>query len=127
MKIAATLITGALLAGAVAVSLAVPAAAQPKPDNRCILTRDLRNHTVADDHTLYFDVGGRAIYRVETNGCLAGVSSSDPIVLRDRASTGRICTKMDLDITVRGANCIVSSMTKLTPEEAAALPRRVHP
>jgi hypothetical protein len=116
-----------LIAGALAASAAVPAAAQPKPQNHCILTRDLRNHTIAGDHTLYFDVGGREIYRVEANGCLAGITSTDPIVLRDRASTGRICSKMDLDITVRGANCIVSSMTKLTPEEAAALPRRVHP
>jgi hypothetical protein len=127
MKIAANLTTGALIAAALAVSAAAPAAAQPKPENRCILTRDLRNHTIADDHTLYFDVGGRAIYRVEANGCFAGATSTDPIVLRDRASTGRICNKMDLDISVRGASCIVTSMTKLTPEEAAALPRRVHP
>lgn len=128
MKIAVTLIAGTLIASAVAASAAAPAAAQPKPENRCILTRDLRNHTIADDHTLYFDVGGRAIYRVEAaNGCLAGASSSDPIVLRDRASTGRICTKLDWDISVRGASCIISSVTRLTPEEAAALPRRVHP
>jgi hypothetical protein len=122
MKIALTLIAGAL-----AVSAAVSAAAQPKPDNHCILTRDLRNHTIDGDHTLYFDVGGREIYRVEANGCLAGASSSDPIVLRDRASTGRICNKLDWDISVRGARCIVTGVSRLTPEEAAALPRRVHP
>jgi hypothetical protein len=125
MKIAATLITGVLIAGGLAVSL--PVAAQPLPENRCVLIRDLRNHTIADDHTLYYDVGGRSIYRIEANGCLAGATSSDPIVLRDRASTGRICNKMDLDIKVRGAGCIVTGITKLTPEEAAALPRRIHP
>ena len=33
----------------------------------------------------------------------------------------------DLDISVRGARCIVSSLTKLTPEETAALPKKVRP
>ena len=118
-----------VLTSLAAVSCAFAAAAQPapKPAQQCFFTRDLRNHSVAGDHTLYFDVGGRSIYRFETSGnCLAAVTSSDPIVLRDRGS-GQICDKLDLDIAVRGARCIVSSMTKLTPEAAAALPRGVRP
>jgi len=110
------------------VTLAPPALAQPRPESSCIWTRDLRNHTVGDDHTLYFNVGGRSVLRVEMSGaCLAGVSTSDPIVLRDRASTGQICSPLDIDISARGARCIVTGMTRLTPEEAAALPRRIRP
>jgi len=121
---AALILTGAL--GALA--LALPAAAQPHAQSSCFWTRDLRNHTVGDEHTLYFNVGGRSVLRVETSGaCLAGVSSSDPIVLRDRASTGQICSKIDLDISVRGGHCIVTDMSWLSPEEAAALPRRIKP
>ena len=123
MKIALAL-TGAVSA----LVLALPAAAQPHADDTCFWTRDLRNHTVADSHTLYFNLAGRAVYRVETSdSCLAGISSTDPIILRDRASTGRICDKTDLDISAGGARCIVSGMTKLTPDEAAALARRVRP
>jgi hypothetical protein len=86
----------------------------------------MRNHTVGDGHTLYFDVGGQSVYRaVMSNNCLAGAVSSDAIVLRDQAGMGRICHK--LDVGVRGARCIVRSLTKLTPAEAAALPRRVRP
>ena len=108
--------------------LALPAAAQPHADGACFWTRDLRNHTIADSHTLYFNLAGRAVYRVETSGsCLAGMSSTDPIVLHDRASTGQICDKTDLDISAGGARCIVSGMTKLTPDEAAALPHRFRP
>jgi hypothetical protein len=119
----------ATVATLTALSLALPAAASPPqgPD-RCFWTRDLRNHTVGDDHTLYFDVGGRDVYRVETTGgCLAAVSSSDPIVMNNTSSSGHICTKLDLNIRVRGARCIVSSLTRLTPQEAAALPRGVRP
>ncbi|THD58800.1 DUF6491 family protein [Phenylobacterium sp.] len=116
------------LAAAAALGSASPSAAQPDAKQTCFWTRDLRNHTVADPHTLYFNVGGRDVYRVTTSGnCLAAVSSSDPIVLRDRTSSGQVCNKLDLDLGVRGARCIVSDMTKLTPAEAAALPRRIKP
>jgi hypothetical protein len=122
MKIASFLIAASALA------LALPAAAQPKAENSCFWTRDLRNHTVGGDHTLYFDVGGRSVYRVDTSdNCLAAATSSDPIVLRDRTGSGQVCNKMDLDISVRGARCIVSNMTRLSPAEAAALPKKLKP
>lgn len=111
-----------------AAATALAAQAHPATGGKCIYTRDLRNHTVGDDHTLYFDVGGRDVYRVTTSdACLAGATSSDPIVLRDRASTGRICDKLDWDISVNGARCIVSGMSRLTPDEVKALPRHVKP
>jgi hypothetical protein len=123
MKIAATLICAA---GALLVAL--PAAAQPKSENSCFWTRDLRNHTVGGEHVLYFDVGGRSVYRVDTSdNCLAGATSSDPIVMVNRGGSGQICNKMDLDISVRGARCIVSNLTKLSPAEAAALPKKIKP
>jgi hypothetical protein len=116
-----------LMAAASAVALALPAQAAPH-DIPCILISEMRNHTVGDDHALYFDVSGRATYRaVMSNNCLAGAVSSDPIVLRDRFGTGRICNRIDLDVSSRGARCIVQSLTKLTPAEAAALPNRVKP
>jgi hypothetical protein len=65
---------------------------------------------------------------VETSdNCLAAATSSDPIIMVNRTGSGQICNKLDLDIRVRGAHCIVSGMTKLTPEEAAALPRKIKP
>jgi hypothetical protein len=111
------------IAGATGVSAATEA-----PKSQCFLTRDLRNHTVGDAHTLYFDVNGRDVYAVTTAGaCLAAATSSDPIVMVDRGSNGRICSAIDWDISVGGARCIVSGMRKLTPEEAKALPKGVRP
>ena len=124
-----TLATKSALALAGALMLALPAAAQPNgavPE--CFLTRDVRNHTVADDHTMYIDVAGRSTYRVAmSNNCMAAMTSSDPYVLRDRAGLGRICHKLDFDVSFQGNRCIVDSVTKLTPAEAAALPRKLRP
>ena len=123
-----TLAAKPVLACAGALMLALPATAQPSSGPDCFLTRDIRNHTVADDKTMYIDVGGRTVYRVNmSNTCLAGSTSSDPYVLKDRASTGRICHKLDFDVSVRGVRCIVASIAKLTPAEAAALPKHVRP
>ncbi len=118
----------AFAAAAAALASALPALAQPLDDTGCFLVRDVRNHTVADDKTMYIDVGGRSVYRIGmSSNCLAGSTSSDPYVLRDRVGTGRICKKIEFDVSVRGNRCIVDSVTKLTPQEAAALPRRVRP
>ena len=110
-----------------AAATALSAAAQPA-EHSCFWTRDLRNHTVGDNHTLYFDVGGRSVYRATTSdNCLAAASSSDPIVLRQRGASGQICNKLDLEISVNGSRCIISDLTRLTDAEKAALPRRVRP
>ena len=120
--------TRLVLVSLAALATAFAASAQPDAKGKCFWTRDLRNHTVGDEHTLYFDVGGRSVYRVTTSdNCLSGVTSSDPIVLRDLASTGRICDKMDVDISVRGARCIVSGLSRLSAQEAQALPKHVKP
>lgn len=122
------LIVLASIAGLATASAFGAAAAPPPAKDSCIWTRDLRNHTVGDAHTLYFDVGGRDVLRVTTsNNCLSAVTSSDPIVLRDRPATGRICNKLDWDISIRGTRCIVTGMSKLTPAEVAALPPKVKP
>jgi hypothetical protein len=117
-----------LAAAASALMLALPVEAAQADQSLCFRTRDMRNHTIGDDKTMYFDVSGRAVYRAQmSNGCFAGSTSSDPIVLRDRGGLGRICSAIELDVTSRGNRCIVDNLTKLTPEEVAALPRRVKP
>ena len=103
-------------------------AAKPASQDACFLTRDLRGHTLGEDgHTLYFDVNGRDIYQVTaSNNCLTAVTRSDPIVLRDRG-LGKICHPLDLELSVRGNRCIIGGLTRLTPAEASALPKRLQP
>ena len=98
---------------------------------QCFKRRDIRNHTVGGPKTLYLDVAGRDVYRIEMrNSCLASAVSSDPLILRNDTGGQSVCKPIDLDITVSAAGpsrCIVSSITRLTPAEVAALPRKMRP
>lgn len=99
---------------------------------QCFRTQEIRNHTVGGDRTLYLDVAGRDVYRVEMNGaCLAGATSSDPLIMRQPPGSAIVCRPLDLDVAVsRGgfsSPCIVGSITRLTPGEVAALPPRLRP
>jgi hypothetical protein len=124
-----------VLIGAAALAAATPALAAGKSaaPGKCFYMQDIRNHTVGDDHTLYLNVGGRTVYRVEmSNNCLGGAAPSDAIVLKQRGSSN-ICQAIDLDIgaTVNGgglpSRCIVDKLVRLTPAEAAALPAKLKP
>lgn len=124
----------AAAAFALSAGLAASATAQPASGHACFQSRDMRNHTVGDDHTLYVKVGMHDVWRIGmTNACLAGAISSDPIITRSPPGATTICKPIDMDVSiVKGGGgiktpCIVGSVMKLTPQEAAALPRRVRP
>jgi hypothetical protein len=147
MKLALTALIGA--AGALAACAAPqppPPAASPAPlaaaasplAGGCFRTRDVDNHQVGDDHTLYIRLANRDVYRLEMAGaCLAAASSSDPLVIREPPGLSYACRPIDLDISIaRGGfgmgrmtpiPCIVRSMARLTPAEVAALPSRARP
>ncbi|MBS0334097.1 MAG: hypothetical protein JSS35_15115 [Proteobacteria bacterium] len=117
-----------ILAGALAlIATATAAGAAPAAGQQCLRTQWLRNHTVGDDHTLYFDYNGRDVYRVtSSSNCAAAATSSDPIVLKDRGQ-GMLCSPIDWDVSIRGSHCIITGVTKLTPAEVAALPNGKRP
>lgn len=119
-----------ILAGCAGLVLATAsgATAAPHPGGDCLRSQNLRNHTIGGDHTLYFDYNGRATYEVTTsNNCTVAATSSDPVVFHDTATQGMMCRPIDWDISVRGVRCIVSGVRKLSPAEAAALPKGKRP
>jgi hypothetical protein len=115
---------------AAAPAYGVDAVARP---GGCFYARDIRNHTVLDDHTLLINVADRDVYRVEMSGaCLAGATSSDPIITRQPPGSTTVCRPIDLDISIAigggmRSPCIVSDIVRLTPEEVAALPPKLRP
>jgi len=114
----------------------VPAAAVAPMSRSCFHTHDIGNHQIADDHTMFIRVLNRDVYALEMAGsCLAGVTSTDPIIIREPPGRPYACSAIDLDISVsRGGlehgiatPCIVRSMRQLTPAEVAALPPKLRP
>ena len=128
----AALSGGAGPAGKAAIAApGVDAALTSTGAGKCFYRRDVRNHTVGDPHTLYLDVAGREVWRVQmSNACLASAVSSDPLIIKNQTGGQSVCKPIDLDITVSAAGpskCIVSSIQRLSPAEVAALPKKIRP
>jgi hypothetical protein len=102
---------------------------------QCFRYSQIRNHKKGDDTTLYLALTGGSVYRLDMAGaCLAGAMSSDPLVLTRRGSSDMVCSPIDLDLKIGGGSpgsfprpCIVDRISRLTPEQAAALPPNVKP
>lgn len=124
------------LAGAAAVAAPLesplgppPASGAALPDDQCLLTHEVGRHSVAGPNTLLVEGFGRSegVYRITmANSCLRGAVSSDPIGLR-QTGRGKICKPKDVDLRARGGHCVIDSIVKLSPAEAAALPRKLKP
>ena len=114
------------------------ASAQPAASSagsQCFDYADMRGHTFSpDNRTIYLNIADREVFQLDVDGtCLGGAISGDPLVIVRRGGSGpSVCSPVDLDISVKGAGdvtkqCIVRSIRRLTPAEAAALPPKVRP
>lgn len=127
------LASAAALCAAAAPALAADPA-KPAAGPQCFRVSQIQNHTKGDAKTLYLSVKPkRQVYRLGMSGsCLAGVNSSDPLVLETVGGTDMVCRPLDLDLKVKvGAGgltpCIIKDITRLTPDQVAALPPKVRP
>lgn len=98
----------------------------------CFFRRDWRGgfRVTPDARTIYIRVSG-SVYRLDMAGSYSLLK--DPFaVLSNRDSSSTICTPLDFRLTVSnrtGAkqSPIVKRMTRLTPEQVAALPKKLRP
>jgi hypothetical protein len=105
------------------------------PAKSCFRTSEIRAHKFGDDESLYLRVGTHDVYKAKTTGsCKAGHFRDDPLILDPAPPNGLVCDALDLTLKVghQGQHgfatpCIVSGITKLTPEQVAALPPKVRP
>jgi Family of unknown function (DUF6491) len=131
----ATFISGALAAAAILAPAALygggPAFAQQ--GQACFFVRDWQGWKAADDHTIFLNVSGNHVWRVDMQGACPELS--DPgarLISRDFAGSGSVCGPLDLDLKVSDGHgiavpCIVRSLTELSPDQAAALPHNLRP
>ncbi len=104
-----------------------------KPGQQCFSSRDWSGwKATSDERTIYIRASRRRIFRVDFSGPCTGVASGfSHLIIRQRGSSW-ICSALDLDLSVSEGNgfrnrCVVRQLTALSPEEAAALPKKLRP
>lgn len=122
-----------LMAGALAAALAAGATAPAlaQPGQSCFFVSQWNGWKAADDHTVYLNVAGNRIYRLDmANSCPELTFPDSRLITRHHTTS--ICSPLDWDLRVSQGHgfatpCIVKGMTLLTPEQAAALPKSARP
>jgi hypothetical protein len=128
----AAAISGAAIAAKPSPLSPPPPSGTGLPQGECFRSLDIENHTIGDRSTLLIDVRSKGAYRVTMKGaCLAGAISTDPLIMRSPPGSIHVCKPIDMDVAVSKGGfptpCIVDSIVKMTPEEVAALPRKLRP
>lgn len=131
-----SLVLGALAAAglaAVAVAQTEPAKPEPAaetPKKSCFFIRDVTGFAAPDDKTLYLRVRTRDVYRLDMKGRCPELDWEHKIALDSRGSS-TICGAIDATVLVKNpigvSRCPVETLTRLTPDEIAALPKGSRP
>jgi hypothetical protein len=131
--------TAIVLAAAASLTLSAAAHAQDKPadkpasKNQCFWSRNVTSFASPDDHTVYIRVNVRDVYRLDLMISCPDVDWNQRVALvSNRGAGGSICSPLDAEIVSHATGigrqrCPVKAITKLTPEEVAALPKRAKP
>jgi hypothetical protein len=115
-----------------ALSATAAQAQQPAAKPQCFRLSDWRGWKATADYTaIYIGVGNRRIYRVDFARACTALGHGRHLIHRARGS-GSICSAIDLDLRVSMGGrmttpCPARTLTQLTPEEAAALPKGLRP
>jgi hypothetical protein len=124
---ATALVAAAGLAGA---AQAVPA---DTPDTRhCFFVNQWRGWSAPDKQTLLLKVGNKDVYKITLNGGSASLNWPGVHLVSVVRGSSSICSARDLDLSVADNGgmrepLFLDTMTKLTPEEIAALAPKDRP
>jgi hypothetical protein len=121
---------GALAAALVSLAGAASAApTAPKQDN-CFLSSNWSGWHAPDDKTLYLRVNLHDIYRVDLSSGSPMLKWPDSHLVSIMRGSSYICSPLDLQLSVAQYGSggreflIAKSITKLTPEQVAAIPKK---
>jgi hypothetical protein len=112
------------------LALTAPAAAAQRS---CFVTQNFQGWKAPDDRTIYIRVGVNSFYRLDLANRCSALHAIDPFLVTRWRGSNFVCDAIDWDLKVSrgtgmpGEACIVKTMTRLTAEEAAAIPRKFRP
>jgi hypothetical protein len=132
--IRAGLVGAALLTAATPVLAAtVDEAPAAKPAARsCFSLSDWQGWSAPDRNTLYMKIRNRDVYRVDLSSGTSLLTSPGVHLVSVTRGVDTVCRPIDLDLRVADGftfamPIMAKAITKLTPEEVAALPKRDRP
>ena len=120
---------------ALCAALGLPAAicepAVAAPAGQCLYVNQITGTKADGMRTVYARVGRSTVWRIDLSAdCAPMADGGGKIVIAPRGS-GSICGPQDFDLSVVAAGgsqrCFVGGMSKLTADEASALPKGVQP
>jgi hypothetical protein len=132
-RLASSCLVAAMALGLSATaSLADPTPGTGKSRAPCFFTSQWQGWKAPNDRTLYLGVNNRDIYRVELSGSSPELQGPGVHLVFKARGSSSICSPLDLDLSVSDGHgfhspLIARSLTKLTPEEVAAIPRKDRP
>ena len=109
------------------------AGAEEGSKRSCFFISQFNNWKAADDKTLYIRVGVNRFYRLDLANSCRTAMWPDAVMINKWRGSNAVCSHLDWNIQVSQRAdgipepCIVTKMTELTADEAAALPRKVKP
>lgn len=133
MKTPIVLAAAGLLAFAAASAPAAEKPAKPAKTDQCFWARNVDSFAAPDDHTVYVRVNSRDVYRMDLMVPCPDVDWNQRVALQSsHGAGGSICGPLDVDIVSHATGighqrCPVKALTKLTPEQIAALPKHAKP
>jgi len=126
----ATVLLGA--AGSALADSPAASPAAPKPARSCFSLSDWQGWSAPDRNTLYLKVRHRDVYRVDLSHGTSQLTSPGVHLVSVTRGIDSVCRPIDLDLRVSDGMgfampIMAKTITKLTPEEVAALPKRDRP
>ena len=116
-----------------AVSALVATAANAAPDRApCFFLTQWEGWKSPSPDVLYLGVNMHDVYRVDLAGGSSQLQAPDVHLVSTNRGSSSICSAIDLDLQVAdsmgfSAPLIARTLTKLTPEEVAAIPKKFRP
>ncbi len=125
----------ALTAAADAQQSRAPNRAAKSEQPQCFFANQFQQWRDVDDKTIYIRVHLNDYYRLDMASSCPVLTFPDPHLVTRVNGPDTICTALDWDLRVADGSgpgsfavpCIVEKMTKLTPAEAAAIPKKFKP
>ncbi len=122
-----------ILAGVAAVLIGGQAlAATDNPRTPCFYITQWQGWKAPDPNTIYLGVNLHEVYRADLSAGSPQLLWPDAHLVSQVRGSDSICSAIDLQLAVADTNgfrqpLIVRKLTKLTPEEVAAIPKRYRP